>query len=113
MVGGHVAFPAARFVVSGERGDPFEQCRFPGAVLADDDGDGMVESQLEIVPQEWQAEWIGRDVARQRGVEPYAPEIGRRQIDGPISLVSHILPEPQSYRRLFFRLAALAALEGI
>ena len=59
MVDRHVALAAARLVVAGKRGDAFERRRFAGTVLADDDGDGMLEGEIEPVAQERQAERIG------------------------------------------------------
>ena len=47
MIDRHIALAAAGLVVAGERRDAFEQRRFAGAVLADDDGDGAVETELK------------------------------------------------------------------
>jgi hypothetical protein len=49
MIDRHIALAAARLVVAGEHRDPFQQGRFSGAVLADDDGDGAVEIELEAL----------------------------------------------------------------
>src|SRR4051794_12973118 len=38
MVDRHVSLAAAGLVIAGDRRDTLEQCRFAGAVLADDDG---------------------------------------------------------------------------
>jgi hypothetical protein len=57
-----VTLAAASFVIAGEHGDPFQKRGFAGAVFAGDDRDRPVEVQFEFVPQERQAEWIGRAV---------------------------------------------------
>jgi hypothetical protein len=67
MIDRHIALAAAGLVIAGHRRDPFEQRRFAGAVLADDDGDRVRETQLEIVLQERQAERIGGAVGNFRG----------------------------------------------
>ena len=85
----HVALAAAGFVVAGERGDPFQERRLAGAVLAHDDGDGAVEAELEVLCQERQAEWISRGVLDQRAVEPHPPQIRRRKIDDTTALPGH------------------------
>ena len=82
MIDRHVSLAAAGFVIAGEHGDAFQQRGFAGAVFADDDGDRPVEIQLEIVAQERQAERIGRAVGDTRRIEPYLPEVRRRQVDG-------------------------------
>jgi hypothetical protein len=45
MIDGHIALTAARSIVAGELRDALEQSRFTGAILADDDGDGVVETE--------------------------------------------------------------------
>ncbi len=52
MIDGPITLAAAGFVVTGEDGNSFQQSRFTGTVLADDDGDRPVEAQLEFVVQE-------------------------------------------------------------
>jgi hypothetical protein len=47
MIDRSVALAAACFVIPGKHGDAFKQGRFAGAVFADDDGDRLVETQLE------------------------------------------------------------------
>jgi hypothetical protein len=81
-----VALAAAGFVIAREHRDAFEQRRFASTVLTDDDGDRPVETQLEVVAQERQAERIGHTVGDSRRIEPEPPEIRRRQIDRSISL---------------------------
>ena len=83
-----IAFAAARPVVPRQRGDAFEQGRFSGAVLAGNDGDRSVEVQFKTVPQKRQAERIGLALGCAHRLEPNAPEIRRRQIDGAV-LASH------------------------
>jgi hypothetical protein len=51
MVDRSVALAAAGLVVAGERRNALEQRRFAGAVLADDDGDGMVEGEARSKPR--------------------------------------------------------------
>src|ERR1700730_10263709 len=85
MIDRHVPLAAAGFVISGEHGYSFQQRGLAGAVLADDDGDRPIKTQLEIVVQERKAERIGRAVGDARRLEPDAPEIRRRHIDGSIS----------------------------
>jgi hypothetical protein len=60
MIDRHIAFAAAGLVVAGERGDAFQQSRLTRAVLADDDGDGVLKVELEALLQEQRAERIGR-----------------------------------------------------
>jgi hypothetical protein len=51
MIDRTIALAAAGFVIASQYGDPFEQCGFAGAVLAGDDGDRPIETQLEIIQQ--------------------------------------------------------------
>jgi hypothetical protein len=51
MIDRHVTLAAACFVISSEHRDPFQQSGFAGAVLADDDSDWPIETQLEIIQQ--------------------------------------------------------------
>ena len=85
MIDRQISLGAAGFVIAREHGDALQQGRFAGAVLADDDGDGAIETQLEIVAQERQAERIGLAVGDPRRLEPDAPEIRRRQVDRLVS----------------------------
>ncbi len=85
MVDWHITLAAAGFVVASEHGDRFQEGGFAGAVFADDDGDGPIETQFEIIAQERQAERIGGAVGDARRVEPDAPEIWRRHVDGSIA----------------------------
>jgi hypothetical protein len=89
MVDRHVSLAAAGFVIASQHGDAFQQRRFAGAVLADDDGDGAIEAQFEIVAQQRQAERIGLAVGDARRLEPDALEIRCRQIDRPFAAGSH------------------------
>jgi hypothetical protein len=81
MVDRHIALAAAGFVIAGQNGDPFEQCGFARAVLADNDGDGAIEGERELVTQKRQAKWIGLRIRHTGGVKPKPPEIGCRQVD--------------------------------
>jgi hypothetical protein len=85
MINRPIAPAAPGLVIAGQHGYSFKQRRLPRAVLTDDDGDRPVKTQLEVVAQEWQAERIGRAVVDARWIEPDAPEIRRRHIDGSIS----------------------------
>jgi hypothetical protein len=80
-----IALAAAGLVIAGQHGDPFEKRGFADAVLASDDRDWSLETQFETVVQERKAEWIGGAIGDARWIEPDAPEIGRRHIDGSIS----------------------------
>jgi hypothetical protein len=81
MIDRRIALAAARLVITGENADAFQQCRFAGTVLADDDGNGAIESEREIVVQEWQAERIGFAIRNERGLKPDTLEVWRRQVD--------------------------------
>ena len=50
-----ISLAATGLVESHQPGDPFQQGRFAGAVLADNDGDGAVKAELELVLQIWKA----------------------------------------------------------
>jgi hypothetical protein len=80
-----ISLAAAGFVVTGEHGNAFQQGGFAGAVLADDDRDRPVETQLEIIAQQGQAERIGLAVGDPRWLEPDPLEIWRRQIDRAVA----------------------------
>ena len=78
-------FAAAGFVVSGEHRYAFQQRGLPGAVFADDDGDGAIETQLELIPQERKAKRIGRPIGNARWLEPDPLEVRCRHLDDAIS----------------------------
>jgi hypothetical protein len=85
MIDRSIALAAAGFVIPGEHGYSFQQRRLAGAVFTNDDRDRPIKTQLEIIVQERQAERIGRAVGDARRLEPDAPEVWRRHIDGSIS----------------------------
>ena len=85
MIDRPITLAAAGLIIAGEHRDPLEQSGFAGTVFADDDGDGAIQAQLEIVPQERKAERIGLAVGDARRIEPEPPEIRRGQVDGAIS----------------------------
>jgi hypothetical protein len=85
MIDRPITLATAGSVIAGERGDPLEQRRFARPVLTDDDGDGALEAQLEVVSQERQAERIGFAVRHARRIEPEPLEIRRRQVDVALS----------------------------
>src|ERR1700682_6020163 len=70
MVDRPVALAAAGVVIAGEHRDPLEQGGFAAAVFTDDDGDRPVETQLEVIVQEWQTERIGGAVWNARRLKP-------------------------------------------
>jgi hypothetical protein len=76
-----VALAAACLVIAGEHGHPFEQRRFAGAVLPDNDRDRAIELKLEFLGEKRQAERIGRRIADPRPVEPDLSQVRRREID--------------------------------
>ena len=85
MIDRPMAFAAAGFVIAGQHGDAFEQGGFAGAVFAGDDGDWPVETHLELVAQERQAERIGRRIGDEGSIEPDLPEVRRGHVDGSIT----------------------------
>ena len=85
MIDRHIALAAAGFIISGEHRYSLQQRGLPGAVFADNDGDGAIEAQLEIIPKKRQAERIGVTVGNARRVEPHLPEVRRGHVDGPIA----------------------------
>jgi hypothetical protein len=85
MIDRPIAPAAAGLVIAGKHGDPFQQRRFAGAIFADDDGDWPVKTQLEFTVQERKAERIGLAIVDARWIEPDAPEVWRRHVDGSIS----------------------------
>jgi hypothetical protein len=85
MIDRPITLAAAGLVIAREHGDAFQQGGFTGAVFADNDGDGSIETQLEVVVQKGQAERIGCAVLDARWIEPDAPEVRRRHIDLSIS----------------------------
>jgi hypothetical protein len=72
MVDGHVALASTRIVVAGKRCDTLEDRRLPGAILSDDDRDGGVEVELEIIRKDGQAKRISLAIANLRRIEPDA-----------------------------------------
>jgi hypothetical protein len=98
MIDRLVTLAAAGFVIAGQYGDAFQQGGFAGAVFTDDDGDGPIETQLERIGQERQAERIGGAVGNPRWLEPDPPEIRRGQIDRAVSSGGHA-PAPQDTQR--------------
>jgi hypothetical protein len=62
---------------------------FKNSIFADNDGDGSVEAQVEVIVQEGKAERIGRAVVDARGLEPNALEVRRRHIESSISSCGH------------------------
>ena len=58
MIERPITLAAACFIVAGKDGNALEQGRFSGAVLTDDNGDGVVEIDFESGPQKRQAERI-------------------------------------------------------
>ena len=85
MIDRHITLAAPGFVVAGQHGDRFQEGGFAGAVFAGDDGDGPIETQFEIIAQEWQAERIAGAIGNARRVKPDTPEIWRRHVDGSIA----------------------------
>jgi hypothetical protein len=85
MIDRHVTVAAAGFVIAREHGDSFQQGGFARAVFTNDDSDGAIETQLELVPQERKAKRIGRAVGDARRLEPYPPEVRCRHLDDAIS----------------------------
>src|SRR5258706_4010649 len=80
-----VTVAAAGFVITGEHGDPFQQGGFAGAIFTDDDGDGAIKAQLELIPQERKAKRISRSIGNVRWLEPDPPEVWCRHPDDAIS----------------------------
>jgi hypothetical protein len=85
MIDRHIALAAAGLVISGEYGDPFQKSGFAGAVFTDDDGDGSIETQLEIILQERKTERIGRAVGDARWIELDPLEVRRRHPNDAVS----------------------------
>ena len=78
MVDGAIARTPAALVETGKHCDGFEQRRFAGAVLADDDGHRTVERQLEAgIAEQGEAERIGLPARYLLLIEPDPLEIGR------------------------------------
>jgi len=80
MIDRPIALAAPGLVIAGQRRNSLQQRGFAGAVLADNDGDGTVEIELETVAEEGKTEWIGFAVGNGRRVKPEPLQIGRRQI---------------------------------
>ncbi|MET4721486.1 hypothetical protein ABIF63_005592 [Bradyrhizobium japonicum] len=89
MVDGHVALASTGIVVAGERCDTLEDRRLPGAILSDDDRDGGVEVELEIIRKDGQAKRISFAIANLRRVELDPLQIRRRQVDRAIASSAH------------------------
>lgn len=85
MIDRRITLAAAGLVITDEDADAFQQSRFAGAVLADDDGDGAIEVKRELIVQKRQAERIGLAILNERRIDPYPLEIWRRQVDIAIS----------------------------
>ena len=85
MIDRAISLAAAGFVIAGQHGDAFEQGGFAGAVFAGDDGDRPVETHLELLAQERQAERIGRGIGDERRIEPHLPQVWRGHVDGAIA----------------------------
>lgn len=86
----HVTLPATGVVVAGERCDPFEDRRLPGAILSDDDRDGGVEVEIEIIRKDGQAKRISLAIANLRRVEPNPFQVRRRQVDRSAASSTHV-----------------------
>src|SRR4029453_13136872 len=70
MIDRPVALAAAGLVITGQNGDALEQGGFAGAVFTGNDGNGSIETQLELIVQERQAERIGLAAGNARRIEP-------------------------------------------
>ncbi|TWB55490.1 hypothetical protein FBZ94_1076 [Bradyrhizobium sacchari] len=88
VVDRHVALPAPGVVVTGERCNALEDRRLPGAILPDDDRDGGLEVELEIIRKDRQAERISLAVADLRWIEPNPFQV-RRQVDRSTASSAH------------------------
>src|SRR6185437_9983068 len=102
----HISLAAASLVESDQPGDPLQQGGFAGAVLADDDGDGSIEAELEFVPQKRKAERVGVGIGNARSVDPDAPEVGRGQVDRALASSAHAEPswfQPDGGCRIYSR----------
>jgi hypothetical protein len=89
MIDRPITLAAAGLVVAGEHGDPFQESGFAGPVFTDDDGDGSIETQFEVVLQERKAERIGRTVVNPRRLEPDPPQVRRRHPNVALSFRTH------------------------
>src|SRR5436305_12634961 len=89
MIDRPITLATAGLIIAREHGNPFQQRGLSGAVFADDDGEGPIETELEIVPQQGKAERIGLAVLNARWLEPDPPEIRRRHLDDAVSLRTH------------------------
>src|SRR5262245_8344279 len=84
MIDRPVVLAAAGVIVACERSDAFEQRRFAGTVLADNDGDRPVETDFEVVAKERQAIRIGLAILDPRWIQPHPLQIRRGQINRAI-----------------------------
>src|SRR6202048_4979511 len=89
MVDGPEALAAAGVVIAGEHRDPLEQSGFAAAVFTDDDGDRLVEAQLEVIVQERKAERIRLAAGDARWIEPDSPQVRRRHPNVALSFRTH------------------------
>src|SRR5882672_9256135 len=108
MIDRPIALAAAGFVVAGQNGDAFQKSGFSGPVFPDDDGDGTVETQLEIILQERQTERIGSAVGDARWIEPDPLEVRRGQTNVPLVVHAPAPPalltcETPAWRHQLFR----------
>jgi hypothetical protein len=60
---------------------PSRKIDFSRAVFSDDNRDRTIEIEREIVLQKRPAKRIGTRISHAAGIEPYALEVRRRQID--------------------------------
>ncbi len=89
MIDRPITLAAARPIEAGKFRNTLEQRRFARAVLADDDGNRLLEIKIEAIAQERQAEGIGLRLLDLLEVEPHALQVGRRQIDGATVFSGH------------------------
>jgi len=95
-------------IVAGQRRDAFQQGRLADAVLANDDGDGAIETEIETFREKRQAERIGLRVRDPRRLQPDPPEIRRRQIDRFVSSCHARLPHNRHSSALQFHNRSMA-----
>jgi hypothetical protein len=94
----HITLPATGIVVAGERRDPLEDRRLPGAILSDDDRDGGVEVELEIIRKDGQAKRISLAIVDLRRIEPDPFQVRRRQVDRSTASSAHARLPPHPDR---------------
>src|SRR5947209_13750813 len=85
MIHRPIALAASGLVIAGELRDAFEQGGLARAVLADDDGDRLLETKLEIIGEQRQREGIAPSIRDLSEVERDALEIGRRERERPVA----------------------------